>query len=124
MIYPLIGPRLHGWLDDTVALIYLGGAAVLGLQGAALAIAICGGLVHFLLTRLTDYPQGTLPLLTFRQHAFVELGEGVAVLAATSLLVSNAPAAVRLFLMFMGASQLLAFAFSDYRPVGRAATGA
>jgi hypothetical protein len=26
MIYPLIPVRLHGWLDDLVALTYLGGA--------------------------------------------------------------------------------------------------
>jgi hypothetical protein len=39
VIYPLIGARLHGWLDDTVALAYLGGAWLLGASGAALAIA-------------------------------------------------------------------------------------
>ena len=46
MIYPLIGPRLHGWLDDTVALVYLAGVLVLGLSGAALAIAVGGAVVH------------------------------------------------------------------------------
>ncbi len=117
MIYPLIPARLHGWLDDLVWLIYLGGAYLLGLHGAALAIAVGGAVVHFLLTRLTDYPQGTFRLIPFRQHAFIELGEGVAVLAATSLLLSGAPAAVRLFLFGMGLSQLGAFSFSDYRPV-------
>jgi hypothetical protein len=114
MVYPLIGPRLHGWLDDTVALVYLAGAFALGLRGAALAIAIFGAVVHFLLTRLTDYPQGTIRLLSFRQHAFVELGEGVTVLAATVLLLPDAPPMVRAFLLFMGATQLGAFAFSDY----------
>jgi hypothetical protein len=117
VIYPLIGPRLHGWLDDTVALAYLAGVLLLGLSGAALAVAVGGAIVHFLLTRLTDYPQGTFKILSFRTHAFVELGEGLAVLAATALLLPGAPAAVRLFLGFMGFSQLLAFAFSDYRPI-------
>jgi hypothetical protein len=115
VIYPLIGPRLHGWLDDTVALVYLAGALLLHLSGAALAIALGGAAVHFLLTRLTDYPQGTFKVLSFRAHAFVELGEGLAVLAATVLFLGGAPGAVRLFLAFMGASQLLAFSFSDYR---------
>ena len=116
MIYPLIGPRLHGWLDDTVALAYLGMALLLGMRGAPLLIAIGGAIAHFLLTRLTDYPQGTIKLISFRGHAFIELGEGVAVLAATALFAADAPAAVRLFLIFMGVSQLLAFSFSDYRP--------
>src|SRR5262249_50255945 len=56
VIYPLLRPRLHGWLDDLVALLYLGGALALGLRGAALAIAIGGAAMHFSLTRLTDYP--------------------------------------------------------------------
>ena len=115
MIYPLIGPRLHGWLDDSVAVVYLAGVLVLRLSGAALAIAVGGAVVHFLLTRLTDYPQGTFKVLSFRTHAFVELGEGLAVLGGTALFVPAAP--VRLFLIAMGVSQLLAFGFSDYRPV-------
>jgi hypothetical protein len=115
VIYPLIGARLHGWLDDTVALAYLGGAWLLGASGAALAIALAGALLHFLLTRFTNYPQGTWKVLSFRSHAFVELGEGVAVLAATALFTAGAPGAVRLLLVVMGVSQLAAFSFSDYR---------
>jgi hypothetical protein len=116
MLYPLIGARLHGWLDDVVALAYLMGAWALHLRGAALAIAVAGAVVHFALTRVTDYPQGTFRVLPFRTHAFVELAEGVAVLAGAWLAAGEAPLAARLFLSFMGASQGVAFAFSDYGP--------
>jgi hypothetical protein len=116
VLYPLIGVRLHGWLDDVVTLVYLVGAWLLHLSGVALAIAVGGAVVHFTLTRITDYPQGTFKVLTFRRHAHVELGEGVAVLAATWLLAGSAPLPVRLFLTFMGLSQGVAFAFSDYGP--------
>ena len=115
MLYPLIGPRLHGWLDDAVTLVYIVGLVVLRLSGVALSIAVGGAVVHFLLTRLTNYPQGTFKILPFRTHAFVELGEGLAVLAATALLVPAGPALARLFLTAMGASQLVAFSFSNYR---------
>ena len=114
MLYPLIPPRLHGWLDDVVALSYIAGIVLLGMTGAALAIAIFGAVVHFTLTRITNYPQGTWKLLSFRTHAFVELGEGLVVLAATALLLADAPLLTRIFLYVMGASQLAAFAFSDY----------
>ena len=120
MWFPLIGPRLHGWLDDLVVLTYLGGAWLLGLHGAARAIAVAGAATHFLLTRLTDYPQGTIKLIPFRKHAFIELAEGVAVLVATLLLTSAAPLGQRLFLALMGASQFVAFGFSDYRAATRA----
>jgi len=115
VIFPLIGARLHGWLDDVVVLIYLAGAFALGLGGAALAIAIGGATVHFLLTRFTDYPQGTFKLIPFRVHAFIELGEGLAVLAASLTVAGDRPLAQRLFLGAMGVSQLDAFALSDYR---------
>jgi hypothetical protein len=118
MFFALIPPRLHGWLDDLVALTYLAGWWWLGLTGLAAAVAWAGAIAHFLLTRFTDYPQGTWKLIPFRTHAFIELGEGLLVLAATWLLVSQVSPAGRAFLTFMGATQLVAFAFSDY---GRAA---
>jgi hypothetical protein len=122
MLYPLIGPRLHGWLDDVVALLYVAGSLALGLRGAALAVALIGAAVHFLLTRLTDYPQGTFKLIPFRVHAFVELGEGIFVLAATWLLAGEAPLLWRAFLSSMGATQFVAFGFSDYGPRAPAPT--
>ena len=118
MIFPVIGVRLHGWLDDFVVLIYVAGAFALGLHGAAFAIAIGGAVVHFLLTRLTDYPQGTWKLIPFRAHAFIELAEGLCVLAASLAFAGDSPPAQRLvdhlFLGAMGASQLGAFALSNY----------
>ena len=116
MLYPLIPPRLHGWLDDLVVLLYVAGALLLGLSGAALAVAMGGAAVHFTLTRLTDYPQGTWKLIPFRAHAFIELLEGLLVLAAT-LLVLRLALPARAFLILMGLSQLVAFGFSDYGPV-------
>ena len=114
MLLPLIGPRLHGWLDDLVALLYVAGALILGLHGLALTVALGGAAVHFTLTRLTNYPQGTLKLIPFRVHAFIELSEGIAVLAATWLLVHDAAALERGFLTVMGLTQFGAFALSDY----------
>jgi hypothetical protein len=114
MLFPLIGARLHGWLDDVVVLLYLAGAFALGLGGGALAIAVGGAIVHFALTRLTDYPQGTFKVIPFRVHAFIELAEGLAVLAATLAFTGDRPLLQRLFLGLLGASQLGAFALSDY----------
>ena len=112
MIWPLIPARLHGWLDDGVVLLYLAGAWLLRLRGAALGLALLGAAVHFTLARVTDYPQGQLKLISFRTHAFVELSEGIAVAAGGLLAAGFGP---RAFLLLMGASQFAAFAISDYR---------
>jgi hypothetical protein len=114
LLFPLIGVRLHGWLDDVVVLVYLAGTILFGLHGVAAVIALAGAAVHFVLTRLTAYPQGSWKLIPFRSHAFIELAEGVAVLVASLALAVSHPPATRAFLAVMGASQLGAFAFSDY----------
>ena len=57
-----------------------------------------------------------MKLIPFRTHAFIELGEGIAVLAATWLLVGEVSTAGRAFLTLMGLSQFVAFGFSDYGP--------
>jgi hypothetical protein len=114
MLFPLIGARLHGWLDELVTLTYLVGAFLLHLHGLVLAVAVAGAGAHFLLTRLTNYPQGTLKLIPFRAHAFIELAEGAAVIAATVGPLGAAPAPARVFLVLLGLSQLAAFSFSDY----------
>jgi hypothetical protein len=124
VLYPLIGPRLHGWLDELVALLYVVGALVLGLTGAARIVAFGGALVHFTLTRLTKYPQGTWKVIPFRTHAFIELSEGVVVLATTLVVLGEVPFWGRAFLILMGLSQFVAFAFSDYGLPGQPAASA
>jgi hypothetical protein len=115
VLFPLIGVRLHGWLDDLVSLVYVLGLYVLGASGAPLAIGCAGAFVHFALTRCTRYPQGTWGLVSFRTHAFVELAEGALVLAGALLFVPASEPLVRAFLAVMGSLQFGAFALSDYR---------
>jgi hypothetical protein len=115
MLWPLIGVRLHGLLDELVVLTYLLGAFVLHLQGGARTVALAGATTHFLLTRFTNYPEGTVKLIPFRVHAFIELAEGIAVIAATAGLRGASPPSARLFLLLLGLSQFGAFSFSDYR---------
>jgi len=114
MFYPLIGVRLHGWLDDIVVLVFLIGIRVLELHGAAFFIALAGAAVHFALARCTRYPQGQYGLVSFRTHAFIELGEGILVLTAALLFISPQVGIARTFLAVMGGLQFGAFALSDY----------
>jgi hypothetical protein len=114
MLLPLIGARLHGWLDDLVVVIYVLGALLIPLEGAARAAGLAAAVVHFLLTRFTDYPHGTFKWIPFRTHAFIELGEGIVLIAMAAGVLASQPPTARAFLVVMGVSQLGAFAFSDY----------
>ena len=116
MLLPLIPVRIHAYLDDAVVLTYLMGAFILDLRGTAIAVALLGALLHFFITRFTDYPAGVVKLLGIRTHAFIELAEGVLVLAATwTLLPADTPTKHMVFLTLLGVSQLAAFVFTDYR---------
>jgi hypothetical protein len=117
MLYPLIGRRLHGWLDDLVSLTYLAGMLLFSLGGLARVVVLLGAAAHFALTRVTNYPQGTWKLLRFRTHAFIELGEGALVLAAAIFLLGDLALPARAFVGLMGLSQFVAFGFSDYGDV-------
>lgn len=116
MLLRLVPPRIHAFLDDGVILLYLMGSFIVGLRERAMAIALVGAAIHFFITRFTNYPAGTVKLLSFRTHGFIELFEGIFVLAATWLLLpGNAPGKHIAFLTFLGLLQIAAFAFSDYR---------
>jgi hypothetical protein len=116
MFFPIIGPRLHGWLDELVAISYIVGVLALRPSLLVMVVLLIGAAIHFTITRVTNYPQGTWKVISFRTHAFIELGEGIFVLIAGSLAAMDAPALTRVFVAVMGASQLGAFALSDYGP--------
>jgi len=112
----LIPPRVHAFLDDGVILLYLMGSFIVGLRERAMAIALVGAAIHFFITRFTNYPAGTVRLLSFKVHGIIELCEGLLVLGATWVLLPGvAPGKHIAFLTVMGTLQLGAFAFSDYR---------
>ncbi len=119
MLISLLPAKLHGWLDEGATASYLAVALWLGFRGSALGVLVAGALVHFLNTRLTDYPEGTFKLYPLRIHARIELVEGAAVLAAAFAL----PVLTewqRIALGVLGIAQVGAALIADLRPRGAA----
>jgi len=100
--------------NNIVTLTYVAGAFVFELSGQAFWLAISGAVAHFLLTRLTDYPQGTIRRIPFKVHAYIELTEGITMLLLILALIPLPLTLIHLFLGLMGFSQLVAFSFSNY----------
>jgi len=64
-----ISPAVHAVLDYTVAATFLGVAAwFAGRHRRAAALALTNGVMVAVMSMLTDYPGGLLPLLSFRGH--------------------------------------------------------
>jgi hypothetical protein len=81
--------RVHGMLDDTAWPSYLLVWWLLDVQGHAASALFAAAALHFVNTRVTDYPQGQLKLWSFGTHRRVEFAEGLAVIAAGLLLAET-----------------------------------
>lgn len=114
MLVQWIPVRLHGWLDEVATASYLAAAWLLGFQGLAQLLLLLGAAVHFINTRLTDYPQGQLRLYSLATHAKIELAEGVVMLAA-ALVLPALNMDQRLTFGVFGVSQLAAAAAGSTR---------
>ena len=115
---PLISPRLHGWLDEAVPPVYVALALVFGLHGAPFALLMYCAAQHLVVTRITHYPRGTWPLISFPAHARFDLLEGLLLLAG-GFALGGEGAGVRALLALVGTLQVGAFVFSDTRwPAG------
>jgi hypothetical protein len=111
---PLIPPRLHAWLDEAVPPFYVAIALLASLRGAALALLVYCALQHFAATRITDYPRGSWPLISFPVHARFDLLEGLLLVSGAYFLASETTA-TRATLATLGVLQVGAFLFSDTR---------
>ena len=64
-----ISPAMHAVLDYTVAATFIGVAAwFAGRHRRAAALALTNGVMVAVMSMLTDYPGGVLPILSFRGH--------------------------------------------------------
>jgi hypothetical protein len=105
---------LHAWLDEAVLPSYAAVAWLFHLHGGALGLLLYCGLQHFVVTRITHYPRGTWPLISFPAHARLDLLEGLLLLTGAILLAGD-PVAARVLLGTFGVLQVGAFALSDTR---------
>jgi hypothetical protein len=94
--------------------VYAAVALFFHLHGVALGLLLYCGAQHFIITRITNYPRGTWPLISFPAHARFDLLEGLLLLAGAALLAAEA-SVTRGLLGTFGALQVGAFALSDTR---------
>ena len=108
-----IEPGLHGYLDYLTVLIFLASPTLLGLTGAAAAIAYALAGVHALMTLITDFPLGAAGVLPFTCHGWVERVVGPVLIVLPFVMGFDGPA--RLFYVAMGVVIVLVGLLSNYR---------
>ncbi len=73
----VLGPRLHGYVDIAVIVVFALAPFLVPLGGTPALISWGLALAHLILTLITRYPMGKSPQIPFLAHGLVELAVAV-----------------------------------------------
>lgn len=109
-----ISRRIHGIADYVVVVILLSLPSALGLVEAPRAIAYTLAFAHLLLTALSSFPPGALPILPFKFHAYAEMAVGVFLAVSAWMLGFSDAAAARNSFVLIGLVLIALALFTNF----------
>jgi len=113
-----ISPKMHGIIDYLVVVFLLASPTIFGFTGLLATFTYALGIVHLLLTILTNYSVGLIKIIPFTFHGTIEFIVGVALIViAYTLFKDNATG--KLFYVIFGTVVLLTWLVTIYH--GKAA---
>ena len=108
----VITPRAHGWLDLVTVAVFLAGPSLFGLSSGAATLSYAIGLVHLVMTLLTEkMPIVLSSVVPLPLHGLVEAGVGLT-LGLVGLLAFDGGA--QTFFLVVAAVILLVFVTTSY----------
>ena len=108
----VITPRVHGYLDYLMVVVFLAAPSLLGLSGGTAALSFVLAVVHLAMTFVTAFPMGFARVVPLALHGLVEVGVGVA-LSLIGLFAFGGVA--QIFYMLVGLVIVLVWLLTDYR---------
>jgi len=111
----ILSPRVHGYLDYLVVVVFLLAPTLFRLEGAPCKISYALAGIHLVLTLVTAFPLGLVKVIPFTVHGALELVVSIALVALPWLLgfAGNAPA--RNFYVAAGVVIFLVWLVTDYK---------
>lgn len=109
-----ISPKLHGIIDFLVVLFLLASPMLFGLNGFVAIFTYALGMVHLLLTLLTDFSAGLFKVIPFALHGAIELIVGIALIILAFTIFKDSGTG-KVFYLGFGAAVLLTWLFTDYK---------
>jgi len=108
-----ISPKMHGIIDYLVVIFLLASPTIFGFTGLLATFTYALGIVHLLLTILTDDSLGLIKVIPFTFHGTIEFIVGIALIViAYTLFNHNADG--KLFYVIFGTVVLLTWLLTDY----------
>jgi hypothetical protein len=111
----ILGPRVHGYIDIAVILIFLVGPLLFGLGGTPALISWILAIAYLILTLLTRYPLGMAKKIPFFGHGIIELAFAVFVAVLPRLDGYSPGSPARRFYWTMAIVLGVVWLLTDYR---------
>lgn len=108
-------PAIHGILDYVTVVYFLLAPSLFALTPTVATISYLLGVVHSILTILTNFPLGMKKMIPFRIHGFIELLIATALILMPVLMGSSLTFYDSLFFIITGAAILLVWMLSRYK---------
>jgi len=109
-----ISPKVHGFIDYLAVILLFASPSVFGFNGLVAWFTYALGVVHLLLTLLTDYNAGLLKVIPLPLHGFIEFLVGVVLIVLAYTLFKD-DSDGKLFYIIFGTVLLLTWACTDYK---------
>lgn len=109
-----ISSRAHGVLDYLTVALFALAPTLFGLTGTAATLAYALAAVHLVMTLMTAFPMGVVPVVPFRVHGIVELLVAIS-LMGIGMFNFGTETTAGLFYLLVGLVILVVWLLSSYR---------
>ena len=110
----VLSPRIHGYLDYVVVIVFLAAPMLLGLSGIPATIAYALSVIHLLVTLLTDFPLGISKAIPIRLHSLIEFLVSLTLIALPWLFGFASVVPARNFYIAAGIVIFIVWLLTDY----------
>lgn len=111
----ILSPRVHGYLDFVVVVLFAMAPTVFGFTGlpATVSYALAG--IHLTMTLLTAFPMGIIKLIPFTVHGAAELLVSIFLIIAPWAAGFSEQTTAKIFYVAAGVLILVVFLTTDYK---------
>ena len=109
-----ISPRVHAFIDILVVIFLFASPTIFGFTGVLAMFTYVLGIIHLILTLLTDFSIGVVKVIPLFVHGVIEFVVGIALIALAYTLFNNSPAG-KLYYVIFGTVVLLTWLCTDYK---------
>lgn len=114
----ILTPKIHGYLDYGVVILFLTAPTLFGLTGIPAIVAYTLAVVHLLVTVVTIFPLGIVQLLPLPLHGAIELVVSFTLIALPWILGFALDLAARNFYIAAGVLIFAVWLVTDYKALG------